>query len=134
MNFFIWRKNNVSFLRYLDFCVYVKSTNFQICDVIIGIATKWKLRLWILSTIKMKFGQILLFCRTHISNMFWPKTGEWKLVLDPFLIVLKWQYSKIWPFLIMAIYHFKWYFIHLFEKMEHCNLDIIGYWVIWADC
>ena len=38
MNFFIWRKN-ISFSRYLDFCVFVKSTNFKICDVIIGIAT-----------------------------------------------------------------------------------------------
>ena len=39
MNFFIWRKNNTSFLRYLDFCVFVKSTDFKISDVIIGIAT-----------------------------------------------------------------------------------------------
>ena len=39
MNFFIWSKNNVSFSRYLDFCVFVKSTDFEICDVIINIAT-----------------------------------------------------------------------------------------------
>ena len=39
MNFFIWNKNNVSFSRYLDFCVSVKSTNFKICDVMISIAT-----------------------------------------------------------------------------------------------
>ena len=30
--------NNVSFSRYLDFCVFVKSTNFKKCDVIIDIA------------------------------------------------------------------------------------------------
>ena len=35
--FFIWRKNNVAFLRYLDFCVFVKPTDFKICDIIIGI-------------------------------------------------------------------------------------------------
>ena len=39
MNFFIWNKNNVSFSRYLDFCVRVKSTDFKICDIIISIAT-----------------------------------------------------------------------------------------------
>ena len=48
MIFFIWRKNNVSLLRYLDFYVFVKSTNFKICDVIIGITTYWKLHLCII--------------------------------------------------------------------------------------
>ena len=38
MNFFIWRKNNASFLRYRDFCVFVKPAGFKICDVIISIA------------------------------------------------------------------------------------------------
>ena len=38
MNFFISRKNNVSFSRYRDFCVFVKSADFKICDVIIDIA------------------------------------------------------------------------------------------------
>ena len=33
MNFFIWRKNNVTFLRYRDFCVFVKFANFKTCDV-----------------------------------------------------------------------------------------------------
>ena len=31
--------------RSRDICVFVKSTNFKICDVIIGIATQWKLHL-----------------------------------------------------------------------------------------
>ena len=39
MNFFVWSKNNVSLSKYLDFCVFVKSTDFKICDVIISIAT-----------------------------------------------------------------------------------------------
>ena len=38
MNFSISRKNNVLFLRYLDICVFVKPTNFKICDTIISIA------------------------------------------------------------------------------------------------
>ena len=47
MNFFIWNKNNVSFSKYLDFCVFVKSRNFEICDVIISIATYRKLHLYL---------------------------------------------------------------------------------------
>ena len=38
INFLIWSKNNVSFSRYGDFCVFVKSADFKICDVIISIA------------------------------------------------------------------------------------------------
>ena len=38
MNFFIWRKNNVLFSRYRDFCVFVKPADFKIYDVIISIA------------------------------------------------------------------------------------------------
>ena len=34
---FHWKANNVSFSRYLDFCVFVESTNFKTCDVIIYI-------------------------------------------------------------------------------------------------
>ena len=47
MNFFIGRKNKVSFLRYRDFCVFVKPADFKICDVIISIAAKCKLHLCI---------------------------------------------------------------------------------------
>ena len=43
MNFSIWGKI-VSFSRCLDFCMFVKSTDFKICDVIIGIGN-WKLHL-----------------------------------------------------------------------------------------
>ena len=41
MNFFIWRKNYASFSEYLDFCVFDKSTNFKICDVIIDITAHY---------------------------------------------------------------------------------------------
>ena len=47
MNFFIRRKNNLSFSRHLDFCVFVKSTDFKIRDVNISIATLWKLHLYL---------------------------------------------------------------------------------------
>ena len=31
-NFFIWRENNVSFSRYLDFCVFLEPSSSTICD------------------------------------------------------------------------------------------------------
>ena len=55
---------NVSFLRYLDFCVFVKSTDFKICDVIIGIATQCKLHLCL----------FLLYCK-YYQNEIWPNTS-----------------------------------------------------------
>ena len=77
INCFIWRKN-VSFLRYLDFCVFAKSTDFKICDVIIGIPTYIrKLRLRLLSTIEMNFCQMLVCCMANISNVFLPQC--WRL-------------------------------------------------------
>ena len=36
---------------------------------------------------------------------FWLFAGDWKLVPDPFLILLKWQHVEIWPFLIVGIHH-----------------------------
>ena len=45
MKFFIWRKNNVSFSKFLNFCVFMKYTDFKICDVIISIAMQCKLHL-----------------------------------------------------------------------------------------
>ena len=54
--------------RDIDVCIFVKSTDFKICDV-------YPYFFWILSTIKMTLGQILLCCMTNISNMcldqFW---------------------------------------------------------------
>ena len=50
---------------------------------------------WILSTIKMKFGQILVCCRISISNIFWLNAGDLKLVPVPFMILLKWEYNEI---------------------------------------
>ena len=104
MNIFIWRKNNVSLSRYRDFCVSVKPADFKICDVIIS--CKLHLCLFVLNPIKIKFGQILVCCMINISNMFLAKCWSWKLVPGSFMILLKWQYSKIWPFLMVDIYHF----------------------------
>ena len=79
--FLIWRKNNISFSRYLDFCAFVKFTDFKIYNVIIGIASSKTSTctyfFWILSTLKKKFGQILVCCTTNISNMFLAQ--DWKM-------------------------------------------------------
>ena len=87
---------------------------------------------WILSTIKMRFGQILVCCMAKIYNLFlaecWGlQTSSWL-----FFILLKRQYSKIWPFFMVGIYDFQSALIHFFKKLQHRNLDITGYWVIGA--
>ena len=136
MIFFIWRKN-VLFSRYLDFCVFVKSTDFQTHDVIMCVALHVGSRTCayffrIPIVIKMKFGQIQECCITNFSNMFlvlcWGLEGS----SNPFYDFIK---ITIWQDLaIFNNYHFDISLIHLFKKMKHWNLDISGYWVIGAGC
>ena len=133
MIFFIWSKNNVSFSRFLDFCAFVKSTDFKVCDVIISIATWWKFTLslnsfWILNPIKMKFGQILMCCMINISNMFLVQCWRLETSPRPFHNLLKWQNSEIWPFLIVEVYHFWLSLVHLFKNMKHWTRD--RFWLL----
>ena len=72
----------------------------------------------------MKCGEILVCCMTNISHMDLAECR--RLVLDP-LILLKWKFREVWTFLVVYIYHFKIFRSHLFKKMKHWNLDIIGY-------
>ena len=63
-----------------DVDVFVKFADFKSCDVIISIAGYRYTDayfFWILSTIKIKFGQILVCCVLSISNMF--LTECWRL-------------------------------------------------------
>ena len=87
---------------------------------------------WILSTIKMKFGQILVCCTTNISSMFLAECWRLETSSRLFYDFIKMKYSKIWPFLMVKIYHFWLSLIHLFKKTKHWNLDIIDYCVIAA--
>ena len=65
----------------------MKSTDFKIRDVIIHNGNyTCAYFFWILSTIKMKFGQILVWSMTNISNMF---LAQWKLIPGSFMILLK---------------------------------------------
>ena len=50
------------------------------------------------------------------------------------MILLKWQFSEIWPFALVYIYHFELSPIHHFKKMKHWYLDMIDYLVIGAGC
>ena len=38
--------------------------------------------------------------------MFWLNDGDWKLILDTFMISMNWQYNEICQFLVVDIYHF----------------------------
>ena len=75
MNFSIWRRN-VSFSRYLVL-VFVKSEIHKFQNLgrhhrhcYIMAVTLLLIFIWILSTIKMNFGQIIVCCMINISNMF----------------------------------------------------------------
>ena len=90
--------------------------------------------LWILSIIKMKFGQVLVFYITNISNMFLAEC--WKLGTSSRLF---YDFIKMTIYQDLAIFN-GWHLPILinpylpFQKMKHWNLDIIGYWVIGAGC
>ena len=70
-NFFLVTKN-VSLSRYLDFCVFVKSTDLKIYDasfmmitMLISIATLWKLHL-----------RLFLLNPKYFQNVIWSNTSE----------------------------------------------------------
>ena len=92
--FLIWRKN-VSFSRYLDFYVFVKFTNYT-----------FAYSFWILRSIKMKFGQMLVYPITNIFSMFLAQC--WRLETNSrlFMILMKWHYNEVSQFSVVDIYHF----------------------------
>ena len=63
---------------------------------------------WILSAIKMKFS-LIVCCMANITNMSLAEC--WRLETHSRL-------SKIWPFLMIDIYHFQLSLIDLFKKNE----------------
>ena len=78
MNFSIWRKNSfvleiLRFLCYLQVSKFVTSSSVLLHNASYSYAYFF----WILSPIKMKFGQILVCCMTNISNMFFAEC--WRL-------------------------------------------------------
>ena len=79
--FLIWSKNNILYSRYVDFCAFVKSTNFKVCDIVIGITSSGistsAYFSWTLSTLKKKSGQILVCCKANSSNIL--LVQDWRL-------------------------------------------------------
>ena len=65
-------------MRYLDFCVVVKFSDFKLCSVIMIIS--------IATTIKMKLGQILQYCMINISNMFFAQCYRLENSSRPYFI------------------------------------------------
>ena len=73
----------------------------------------------ILSTIKTKFGQILVYLIKNISNLFLAQSWDWKLVSGYFIILMKWWYNEICQFLVVDIYHFQFSLMYSpFQKNE----------------
>ena len=54
----------------------------------------------------MKFGQTLCAVWQKFLTCFWLNAGDWKLVPDHFMILLKLQYNEICSFLIVDILPF----------------------------
>ena len=137
MKIFIWRKNNASFSRYLDFCVSDQFQNQRFqnlwrhhrsCSIMEVTLMLSSFESWVLS----KWNLVKYYCAVWKTWLicFWFNARVWKLVPFPFMISLKWQCSKIWPFLMLAFTTFN--FTLFTFSMKRWNLDIIGYWVIGA--
>ena len=96
---------------------------------------------WIFSPIKMKLCQILVSCLTNISNMFSAQCWRLETSSRPFRDFIKMTIGRdlaifnSWhlPLLIVPYSPLK-KLKHWKKKMKHWNLDMIGYWVIWAGC
>ena len=120
MNFFISRKN-VSFMRYLDFCAFVKSEDFKLCSVImiINIASYiYVYFFWTLSTIKIKLGQILQYCMINIFKMLFAQC--WTL-----------ETSSMPCFIKMAV---KQYLLFLNETFSFFELKHLSFIHIFNNC
>ena len=97
------------FSRYLDLSIFVKSTNFKICD--------YQNKIWSNTSVSFNkhFWHILAQCwRQETSSNHFYDFNEMLIVAD--------------------IYHFQFSLIYPFKKMKHWKLDIIFYWVIGAGC
>ena len=75
----------------------------------------------------MKFGQILVCCMTNISNIVLAQCWRLKRVPGLFMILLQWQYNKIWRhFLIVDILPLLIVPYLYFQKSE-----ILEFWDNW---
>ena len=89
---------------------------------------------WVLITIKMEFGKILVYLITNISNVFlaqcW-RLGTSSRLCYNFNEMAIWRDLSIfsswyYPFLILLYLNF--------QKLKLWKLEIIGYWIIGTGC
>ena len=107
----------------------MKSTNVEICDIIMDIATLWKLH-FCLFLLNPKYHQNEVWSnilKQTFLACFWFNAEGCKLVPGPFMIIMKWQYNEICQFLVADIYHFYLPLIHPFKKTKHWKLELKGY-------
>ena len=130
--FFIWRKN-VLFLRYLDFCVFVKSTDFQTRDVIMCVATCWKSHLCLFlsnpDSYQNEFGQIQECCITNFSNMFlvqcWGLEGSSNPFYD-FIKITIWQDLAIFNNIHLPFWYLLYSPFQKNETLESCYKRLLS--------
>ena len=131
MNYFIWRKNNVSFSRHRDLCVFVKPADFKIVTsskvLLHNVSYTCAYSFWILSPIKMKFGQILVCCMTNISNMLLAECWRLETSSRLFYDFIKMTIQQDLAILMVDIYHFN---CPLFTFSKKWNTGILAYLVI----
>ena len=90
---------------------------------------------WILSPIKIKLVKILVCYLKNISNMFLAQSWWLETTSRPFYGLIKTTIAR--DLAIFNSWHLPFLSVpdsHIFKKIKHGNLDIIGYWVIWAGC
>ena len=109
----------------------MKSKDFKICDVIIGIATYWMLHLC-LFLLKPKYyqnelGQRLVCCMTNISNMFLAQCWRLETSSRPFHDFIKMTIYR--DLAIFSGLHLPFSIVPylIFKKMKRWNHDLIGY-------
>ena len=72
---------------------YIMQVVFILISFESSVPSKWNL-------VKYWFAEWQTF-----PTCFWLNAGDWKLVPGPVFILVKWQWSEIWSFLIMKMYH-----------------------------
>ena len=118
MYLLIWRKNNALFSRYLDMFLWNSHISKAVTslEALIHNGSYSYVHLFlILSTIKMKFGQILMCCITNSSNMFLARSWRLETSSRPLNDFIKTEISQDlaifnwWdlPFLIVAFSPFQ---------------------------
>ena len=123
------------FSRYQDFCVFVKTADFKICDIIISIVVHCNLHscFFILKpkSYQNENGQILVCCMINIFSMFlaeWWRLETSSMSFYDFIKMAIQQDLAIFngwhrPFLTVLYLHFEKH-----EKLESWHIWLLSNW------